>query len=47
VLTVEGQHASLSGDDELTTAAAREGQKSTASRYKTRQSRTHNRPRHC
>ena len=33
-------------DDELTTAS-HQGEKTSASRYKTRQSRTHNRPRHC
>jgi hypothetical protein len=46
-----GQHApqlvdqTYGSDDELTTAS-HQGEKSTASRYKTRQSRTHNRPRH-
>jgi hypothetical protein len=33
-------------DDELTTAS-HQGEKTSASRYKTRQSRTYNRPRHC
>ena len=33
-------------DGELTTAS-RQGEKTAASRDKTRQSRTHNRPRHC
>jgi hypothetical protein len=47
----ESQHArcnNLAGNlgDELTTATC-QGEKTTASRYKTRQSRTHNRRRHC
>ena len=47
----ESQHArcnNLAGNlgDELTTATC-QGEKTAASRYKTRQSRTHNRPRHC
>jgi hypothetical protein len=39
-------NSSIKGSDEELTTAPHQGEKTAASRYKTRQSRTHNRPRH-